>query len=56
LLFHLYLEYSLNLPMFEWVVLSAYVLFIDPADLSRGWNWIRERIAARPLKPQVAPR
>jgi hypothetical protein len=43
LLFHLYLEYSLNVPMFQWDVLSAYVLFIEPADLDRAWNWIRER-------------
>ena len=35
LLFHLSIEYSLNIPMFEWDVLAAYVLFIDPADLQR---------------------
>ena len=40
LLFHLSLEYSLNIPMFQWDVLSAYVLFIDAADLARAWNWI----------------
>jgi hypothetical protein len=56
LIFHLYLEYSLNVPMFQWVVLSAYVLFIDPADLERVWNWIRNRIATSPLKAQSASR
>jgi hypothetical protein len=35
LLFHLSIEYSLNIPMFEWDVLTAYMLFIDPADLQR---------------------
>jgi hypothetical protein len=35
LCFHLCLEYALNFPMFQWDVLSAYVLFIDPDDLSR---------------------
>jgi Vitamin K-dependent gamma-carboxylase len=39
-LFHLTLEYSLNLPMFQWDVLTAYVLFIDPADLERALNWL----------------
>jgi hypothetical protein len=34
LLFHLGIEYALNLPMFGWDILTAYVLFIDPADLS----------------------
>jgi hypothetical protein len=34
LFFHLCIEYALNLPMFAWDVLTAYVLFIDPADLA----------------------
>jgi hypothetical protein len=44
LMFHLTLEYSLNVPMFQWDVLSAYVLFIDSADLERAWHWIRVRV------------
>ncbi len=36
LLFHLCIEYCLNIPMFEWDVLTAYVLFIDPVDLQRA--------------------
>jgi len=35
LMLHLVLEYSLNIPLFQWEVLSAYVLFIDPRDLMR---------------------
>jgi hypothetical protein len=38
LLFHLWLEYSLNIPLFQWDILSAYILFIDPNDLSHFWN------------------
>jgi Vitamin K-dependent gamma-carboxylase len=41
LLFHLSLEYAFNMPMFEWDVLTAYVLFIDPADLTRAWRAVR---------------
>jgi hypothetical protein len=37
LLFHLSLEYAINVPMFQWDVLTAYVLFVDPADLERLW-------------------
>ena len=44
LFFHLCLEYSLNVPMFQWDVLSAYVLFIDAGDLERVWNRIRARV------------
>jgi Vitamin K-dependent gamma-carboxylase len=54
LVFHLYLEYSLNIPMFQWDVLTAYVLFIDAADLYRVWNSIRNRVAVHPLKRQDA--
>jgi Vitamin K-dependent gamma-carboxylase len=45
-MFHLWLEYSINVPLFEWDVLAAYVLFIEPDDMARVWNWIRGRIAA----------
>jgi hypothetical protein len=40
-LFHLWLEYSLNIPLFQWDVLSAYVLFVDPHDLSRAGRWLK---------------
>jgi hypothetical protein len=45
LLLHLCLEYSLNIPLFQWDILSAYVLFIDAADLTRVWSWIRTHAA-----------
>src|SRR4029077_13809799 len=44
-LFHLWLEYSINVPLFEWDVLAAYVLFVEPDDMARVWNWIHDRIA-----------
>ena len=49
-LFHLWLEYSLNIPMFEWDVLAAYVLFIEPDDLTCAWNWIRGHFAVQTLQ------
>jgi hypothetical protein len=39
--FHLWLEYSLNIQLFQWEVLSTYILFVDLADLTRAWNWVR---------------
>ena len=51
LLFHLSLEYSLNISLFQWDVLSAYILFIDPADISRAWNWIKLRLTGRRVEP-----
>jgi hypothetical protein len=35
IIFHLTLEYALNIPMFQWDMLSAYVLFVDPYALER---------------------
>jgi hypothetical protein len=43
-LFHLSLEYSINVPLFQWDVLSAYVLFIDASDLQRAGNWVSRRL------------
>lgn len=41
LLFHLSLEYAINIPMFQWDVLTAYVLFVKPDDLERALSCIR---------------
>jgi hypothetical protein len=49
LMFHLTLEYALNIPMFQWDVLSAYVLFIEPADLTRAGHWLRVRLSIAKL-------
>jgi len=54
LLFHLSLEYAFNMPMFEWDILTAYVLFIDPADLDRVWRAIRQRLLRHGNVPQPA--
>jgi hypothetical protein len=48
---HLSLDYSLNIPLFQWDVLSAYVLFVDPADVSRAWNRIRLRLGGQRARP-----
>ena len=44
LLFHLWLEYSLNIPLFQWDVLSAYILFIDGDDLEDYLSRVRRRV------------
>jgi Vitamin K-dependent gamma-carboxylase len=44
LLFHLFIEYSLNIPLFEWDILSGYILFVDAADLTRFWKRVRTAV------------
>ena len=54
LLLHLSIEYSLNIPMFEWDVLTAYVLFIYPADLQRMGRVAREFFLRRGRVPAAS--
>src|SRR5215469_7673353 len=53
LLFHLWLEYSLNIPLFQWDILSAYILFIDGDDLTDFLSSIRRRISSATYKVQL---
>ena len=41
-IFHLWLEYSLNIPMFQWDILTAYLLFVDAEDYHRVWRGVRK--------------
>ena len=43
LLLHLGIEYTINIPMFQWDVLAAYILFVDPADIERVGQVFRRR-------------
>jgi hypothetical protein len=47
LLFHLWLEYSLNIPLFQWDILSGYILFLAANDILRLSSRIQTRIRAR---------
>ena len=41
---HLSIEYSMNIPLFQWVIISTYVTFIYPEDLARAWAGVRRRV------------
>ena len=43
ILFHLGLEFSMNIPLFQWVTLSAYLTFVEPEDVKSAIEWIRIR-------------
>jgi hypothetical protein len=47
-LFHLSLEYATNIPMFQWDILAAYVLFLDDRVWQRFARVSRSRIGNRP--------
>jgi hypothetical protein len=46
-LLHMSIEYSMNLPIFEWIMVSTYATFIYPEDLSKTWAWICDRLGPR---------
>lgn len=35
---HLTLEYTMNVPLFQWIMMSTFILFIDPEDLRAAWR------------------
>ncbi len=41
---HLGIEYSMNIPLFQWMMMITYVTFIYPEDLTRAWAWVRQRV------------
>jgi hypothetical protein len=56
LLFHLCIEYALNLPMFSWDVIIGYILFVDPSDLDHWWRGVCRRLERIPLRKTYVAR
>jgi len=44
---HLGIEYSMNIPLFEWVMISSFVTFVYPSDFPRFWNWVGHLLVPR---------
>ena len=44
---HLGIEYTMNLPMFEWVFMFTYLLFVYPEDLTRVWDMVKARMVQK---------
>jgi hypothetical protein len=45
---HLALEYTLNIPLFQWLMLACLVTFVPPDDLVRAGRWLRAHLGRRP--------
>ena len=48
---HLSLEYVMNVPLFQWIMLSTFITFVEPPDLARALGWLRARIPLRFTAP-----
>jgi hypothetical protein len=52
ILLHLGIDYSMNIPLFALVMISAYVTFVDPSDLER---WLAHLTRFRRKAPLANP-
>lgn len=48
---HLGIEWTMNLPMFEWLFMVSYFLFIYPEDLAKAWDWVTSFVHNKICKP-----
>ncbi|MCW5823300.1 MAG: DUF393 domain-containing protein [Cyanobacteria bacterium TGS_CYA1] len=48
---HLGIEWTMNLPMFEWLFMATYFLFIYPEDLARAWDYVTAFVHKHICKP-----
>lgn len=48
---HLGIEWTMNLPMFEWLFMGSFFLFIYPEDLAKFWNLVKAFVHKNVFKP-----
>jgi predicted DCC family thiol-disulfide oxidoreductase YuxK len=48
LMLHLGIEWSMNVPLFSAMMLSAYVAFLEPAQFRRSLTWLKARLPQMP--------
>ena len=41
---HLGIEYTMDIPLFEWTMIFSLLLFVDPWDIKRSLRWIRLKV------------
>lgn len=46
-LLHLSLEYAMNVPLFQWIMMATLVTFVYPADLAHALAWLGDRLPLR---------
>ncbi len=41
---HLTIDWTMNIPQFEWLMISTYILFVDPADMDKFLETIKKSV------------
>jgi Vitamin K-dependent gamma-carboxylase len=44
MIMHIGIDYSINLPIFEWIFMTSFITFIYPEDLTRCMDFVKKRI------------
>jgi hypothetical protein len=52
-IFHLTIVYHLNIPLFEWLMIVSYVLFIEPEHLAFALTWLRQKFSKQKAVSQA---
>jgi len=48
-IFHLTIDYHMNIPFFEYIMIASYVLFVDSKDIARVLRFFRDRLCKKTL-------
>jgi predicted DCC family thiol-disulfide oxidoreductase YuxK len=51
-LLHAGIDYSMNIPLFGFIMCTAYITFVEPADLQRFWQIVTARVNKR-ISPKI---
>ena len=43
---HLGIDYTMNIPLFEWVSMSLFILFVDVTEVRRAARYLSPKLAA----------
>jgi predicted DCC family thiol-disulfide oxidoreductase YuxK len=46
-LLHAGIDWTMNIPLFAPIMITAYITWVDPADLERAFAWIRQQVNRR---------
>lgn len=49
-LMHIGIEYSMNIPLFSFLMIASYIAFLNEADLQHFLSWVREPLAVTRLR------
>jgi len=45
MIMHLFIDWTMNIPQFEWLMMVSYILFVEPADMDRFLDGVKHLLA-----------